>query len=88
MTSAQNPRLQIPGAVLVQGSRSPFRQQRINALNTGFVPRPRRPPPPLRDIRPVVEEEEENYPSSPASSISSFDAEVSKIIYNTLLTSN
>ncbi|CAH1153959.1 unnamed protein product [Phaedon cochleariae] len=74
------PRLQIPGAVPLQGPRpAPPRQQRINAAD--FIPTRARRPVPLaqregvREIRPVVEEEEENYPPS----ISSFDAEVNKL---------
>ncbi|CAG9856234.1 unnamed protein product [Phyllotreta striolata] len=74
----QPPRLQIPGAVLVESPRSAqLRQQRLNAQD--FVPRPRRPIPvaPPREIRPVVEEELENYPQ--AHSLSSFDDEVNKL---------
>lgn len=74
------PRLQIPGAVLIPGSRPPsLRQQRVNSINTEFAPRPRRPPPPtaiVRDVRPVIEEEEENYPPPAPQSVSAFDAEV------------
>ncbi|XP_074029009.1 uncharacterized protein isoform X2 [Leptinotarsa decemlineata] len=71
------PRFQVPGALLVQGARpAPQRQQRINAAD--FIPRPRRPhqpPSPPREVKPVVEEEQENYPQS----IGSFDDEVNKL---------
>ncbi|XP_057659070.1 uncharacterized protein LOC130895653 [Diorhabda carinulata] len=72
------PRLQIPGAQFVgDGSRSfQLKQQRLNAQD--FIPRPRRPQAPPREIRPVVEEEQDNYPSS-QQSLSSFDAEVNKL---------
>uniref|UniRef100_A0A6P7F3F3 Tyrosine-protein phosphatase non-receptor type 23-like n=1 Tax=Diabrotica virgifera virgifera TaxID=50390 RepID=A0A6P7F3F3_DIAVI len=77
------PRLQIPGALpVLDNSRSfQIRQQRLNAQD--FVPKPRRPNPiPAREIRPVIEEEQDNYPSAqpqPQSSLSSFDAEVNKL---------
>ncbi|CAH1106262.1 unnamed protein product [Psylliodes chrysocephalus] len=77
-TAQYPPRLQIPGASLLDNSRSAqLRQQRLNAQD--FIPRPRRPSQlalPAREIRPVVEEEQENYPQQ---SLASFDAEVNKL---------
>ncbi|KAG5882805.1 hypothetical protein JTB14_035635 [Gonioctena quinquepunctata] len=80
LSSAQYPpRLQVPGALIVPGGRPvPQRQQRLNVAD--FVPRPRRPSPnsnaaPQREVRPVVEEEQDNYPAS----IGSFDDEVNKL---------
>ncbi|KAJ8947075.1 hypothetical protein NQ318_019970 [Aromia moschata] len=73
--------LSIPGAVLVQGSR-PAPLRRISPDFGGGAPRPRRPPPnalpvPVREVRPVIEEEEGD--ELPPHSSSNFDAEVNKL---------
>ncbi|VEN54958.1 unnamed protein product [Callosobruchus maculatus] len=78
------PRLHIPGAVLVGNypTALPPITRRLDG-GGGPPPRLRRPPPPqnlppLREVRPVTEEEEDNY-APPSQSIASFDAEVNKL---------
>ncbi|XP_018574953.1 protein TsetseEP-like [Anoplophora glabripennis] len=78
-SAQQPPRLTIPGAVLIQGARPSPLRPRIGG-GGGDFPRPRRPsipnavPLPVREVRPVVEEEED-LPSP----TSNFDNEVNKL---------
>ncbi|CAH1961566.1 unnamed protein product [Acanthoscelides obtectus] len=78
------PRLHIPGAVLVGNypAALPPITRRLDG-GGGPPPRLRRPPPPqnlppLREVRPVTEEDEDNY-APPSQSIASFDSEVNKL---------